>query len=74
MRALIAALAVALIVGTEVTAGVAVLDGIIFWSDIDTAKALLWVAVAAGVVAGLLAGRRTLLKERSLPQGAISQG
>lgn len=74
MRAMIAALAVALIVGTEVAAGAAVIDGIVFWSDIGTAKALLWVAVAAGVAVGALAGQRTLRRERRLPQGPISLG
>lgn len=71
MRALIAALAVALIVGTEVTAGVAVLDGIVFWSNLELAKDLLWIAPIAGVLAGLWAGRRTLRYERMLPQGDI---
>lgn len=74
MRALIAALAVALIVGTEVTAGAAVIDGILFWGDLATAKILLWVAVAAGLVFGVIAGRRTFRREQNLPQGPVSLG
>lgn len=74
MRAMIAALAVALIVGTEVTAGVAVIDGIVFWGDLATAKTLLWGVLAIGVAAGLVAGQRTLRRERRLPQGPVSLG
>lgn len=69
MRALIAAIAVALIVGTEVAAGVAVVDGVVFWNNMDLAAKVLWLAPVLGVAAGLMAGRRVLLHERALPPG-----
>ncbi|KJS36154.1 MAG: hypothetical protein VR70_14410 [Rhodospirillaceae bacterium BRH_c57] len=69
MRALIAAFSVALIVGTEVAAGVAVIDGVIFWNNLDLAAKVLWLAPLLGVAVGLLAAQRVLRHERGLPPG-----
>jgi hypothetical protein len=69
MRALVAAFAVALIVGTEVTAGVAVVDGIIFWNNTDLAQTLLWIAPLVGIASGLWAGVHVLRQERVLEPG-----
>ncbi|MFA7430518.1 MAG: hypothetical protein WCZ23_10210 [Rhodospirillaceae bacterium] len=69
MRALVAAVAVALIVGTEVTAGMAVLDGVIFWSNMSLALKLLWIAPLVGIASGLWAGAHVLRRERAFPPG-----
>lgn len=74
MRAHLAGLAFALIIGSESAAAVAALEGLVFWNNIALLMDLLWVAAGAGLLAGAMAWRHAVRCEHRLAEEAVLEG